>query len=170
MQHLDPDCEHAWVRGGRALDGADVVVRHADESARVRREALACLVASGGRERGERASVPGTLHHDRLRLRLAVFVTVHPHQLQRRFVRLGAGVPEEDLLHARERADAIGEQLLLANAVDVRCVNQLADLVGQRRDEARMRMPEAVDRDARERVEVLAALFVVQARALAVRE
>ncbi len=170
LQHLDPDSANARIGGGRPLDRADVVVRDADESARQRLEALACLVAGRGRERCERASVPGALHDDRLRLGLAVLVAIQAHELQCAFVGLGSGVAEEDFLQTRQRAQAVGELFLLAHTVDVRRVDQSTDLLSQRGDQARMRVAEAVDGDASQRIEIFFALLVEEPCTLAVGE
>ena len=79
-------------------------------------------------------------------------------------------LPKNTSLHAGQRAQAVGELLLLAHLVDVRGVDQSADLLRERRDQARMCMPEAVDRDAGECIEIFSALLVGEPRAAAVRE
>jgi hypothetical protein len=170
LQHLEPHRLHPRIGRRRRLDRGDVVVRHADEPRRQRIEPLARLLAAGGGERSQRAAVPGVLHHDRLRLRVAALVAVHAHQLQRPFVGLGAGVGEEHLVHPGQRADAVGQRLLLGDAVDVRDVDQAADLLGQRSDQLRMRVAEPVHGDACQRVQVLPAVLVRQPRPLAARE
>jgi hypothetical protein len=133
-------------------------------------EALARLLAAGGGQGGEGAPVPGALHDDRLRRGLAVLVAVQAHELQRAFVRFRARVAEEHFLQPRQFAQPIRERFLLAYAIDVRRVNQPAELLAERGDEARMRMAKAVDRDAGQRIEIFLTLLVVQPRAAAVRE
>ena len=44
---------------------------------------------------------------------------IFPRQLDRRFIRLAAGVAEEDLLHAGKRGQLVGELLLLADDIKV---------------------------------------------------
>src|SRR6185503_19487377 len=100
----------------------------------------------------------------------AALVAVQPRELDRGLVRLGAGVAEEGVLHAREAADLLGGALLLGDAEEVGGVDELARLLAQRAREHRMGMAQAVHRDAGEAIEVLAALGVPQPATLAARE
>ena len=57
-------------------------------------------------------------------------VAIEARQLDRRFVGLATGVAQEHFLHAGDFAQFIGDQLLLANLVQVRGMDQFADLCG----------------------------------------
>jgi hypothetical protein len=170
LEHFEEDGHHGLVALGHALDRGEVVVGNAHEAAHQRLEARLRLARAGGRERGERAAVPGLLHHDDRGVLDAALVAVEARELDRALVRLGAGVGEEDVVHLRERAEALGELLLLRHAEVVGRVDQLGELVLHALGEHGMRVAQPVHGDPGERVQVALAVRVEEVGALAARE
>jgi hypothetical protein len=70
-------------------------------------------------------------------------MTVKARKLDRRFVGLASGIAEEHLVHARERAQPGGEQLLLGNPVEIGNVDEAPGLFPDGRGQSRMRMSDA---------------------------
>ena len=99
--------------------GLEVVERHAHEALHQRLEAGLHLAAAGGRQRGERAAVERLLHDDDRRLGDAAVVAVLARDLDRRLVRLEAGVAEEHLVQAGDLGDAVGGGFLVGDAPQV---------------------------------------------------
>ena len=92
-------------------------------------------------------------------------------ELDRALVRLGARVGEEHAPVAAEQRVEPGRHLgLHVVVVEVRHVEQRARLVGQRVGDGRVRVTERRDREPAEEVEVLLALAVPEAHALAADE
>ncbi len=79
---------------------------------------------------------------------------IAPRGLDRALAGLGAGIAEEHLVGEGHRDEPLRQPLLPFDAIEVRRVPQLAGLLGQRRDEARVRMPERVDGDAGGEIEI----------------
>ena len=92
---------------------------------------------------------------------------IAPRRLDRGLARLGAGIAEEHLVGERRGDQPLGQPLLPLDAIEVGGVPELAGLLGERRDEARMRVPEHVDGNARGEVEVAVAVGRDQPGALA---
>ena len=105
----------------------------------------------------------------RVRARSPSRVPVAARELQARLHRLGAAVAEERAVEARQRREPLGELALERVVEEVRAVQQRRRLLGDHRGEPRVRVTERRDADAREEVEVLAPLGVVQERAAPVR-
>ena len=83
---------------------------------------------------------------------------IAPRRLDCGLARLGAGIAEEHLVGERRGDQPLGQPLLPLDAIEVGGVPELAGLLGQRRDEARMRVPKHVDGNARGEVEVAVAV------------
>src|SRR6185369_5313071 len=112
------------------------------------------LGVAGRRQGRDRAAVESRLVDDDLGTLDALVVAELARDLERRLVGFEARVAEERVAEPRELAQ-LGRQLFLErDQVVVRAVDELADLVVERRNELRMRVAERVDGDAAERVEV----------------
>jgi hypothetical protein len=128
------------------------------------------LAIAGGRQRGDRAAVPGAVHHDDGRHLDAALVAIQARELDRRLVGLGPRAVEERVVHPRELGESRAEALLLGHLVEVGDVHHLRRLVGDGGDQPRVCVAEAVDGDAGERVEVAASGRIPQPRAFAAYE
>ncbi|EWS53574.1 hypothetical protein X551_03632 [Methylibium sp. T29] len=170
LDHLEEDRHHVRPRLGRFLDRRHVVQRHPHEALHQRPEAGLHLGVAGGRQRGDRAAVKGLLVDDDLRAVDALVVTELARDLQRGLVGLQPGAAEKGIGQPAQIAQPGGELLLQRRLVVVRAVDQLADLVGQRRHQPRVGVAQGVDGDPAQRVEVLAAFGVPHAAALAMRQ
>ena len=135
LDHLEEDGDDVRVACGDVLERRDVVERHAHEAFDERAEAGLDLGVAGRRQRRDRAAVEGRLVDDDLRALDALVVAELARDLERRLVRLEAGVAEEDVAQARQLAQLGRELLLQRHEVVVRAVDQLGDLVVQRRHE-----------------------------------
>src|SRR6185437_14913096 len=83
------------------------------------------------------------------------------------FERLGAGIAEEDRVGEGVGDQPLGKPLLPGDVEEVGGVPHLLDLLGQRRDEMRVRMAEHGDGDAGGEIEVFAAVGGEEIGALA---
>ena len=156
--------------GCDALDRCEIVQWHAYEPGHERPEALLHLGIASRRQGRDRAPVKGVFIDDDFGILDAAIVAVLARDLERRFVRFEPRVAEEHTVHAGQRGELVGQRLLQADLVYVGRVNQLARLVGDRGDQARVAVAERIDRDTRETVEVLATAFVPQPRAFSMCE
>ena len=102
--------------------------------------------------------------------RLAARVPVAARELQARLDRFGAAVAEERARQPGQVRQPLGELALQRMVEQVRRVDQRLRLIGDRARQARMRVAERRDADARQQIEILAALGVVQTDALAAHE
>ena len=87
--------------------------------------------------------------------------------LDRAFDRLGAGILEEHRVGKARRAQPVGQPLAFRNAVQIGDVPELLRLLGQRRDQMRMRVAERIDGDAGGEIEIALAVSREQPSALA---
>ena len=153
-------------RGGlgsdRGAQRGQVAEGHVVEAGNDRFVALRQLRLAAGGDRRHGASMEGIGKADDApasgrggRLEIAA------HELQRKVDRLAARVREKRLVGEARGANAIGETLLAGNADQVRCVPERVRLFAQRVDQRRMAMPQRVDRDTGEKVEIAVALGVV---------
>jgi hypothetical protein len=124
-------------------------------------------VAAGGDGR-QRAPVEGAAESDDApALRVAGDEMIAPRRLDGGFARLGAGIAEEYLVGERRADEPLRQPLLPLDAIEVGRVPELAGLLGQCRDEARVGVPQNVDRDAGSEIEIPVARGRDQPRALA---
>ena len=170
LQQLDQHRHHAAVRLRDALHRVEVVERHPHEAGDQGLEARLYLAAAGGGQRGNGAAVESLVHdHDGGGLDV-LLVAVEPRELDRRLVCLAAGVAEEDVVHAGDRGQPVGEFLLQRDLVEVRGVDELAHLLAQRGGEFWMAVPEPAHRDPGHGVKVALAVRIPQPAALAALE
>src|ERR1700693_4472842 len=94
-------------------------------------------------------------------------VAVQARELDRRLVGFATRVAEEHAVRAAYRRELVRELFLLGDAVEVGGVNQARALLRDRLSQFRVAVAERVDRDTRERIEVLLAGFVPHPHALA---
>ena len=83
------------------------------------------------------------------------------------FHRFGARIGEEDEMRKADRAQALGEPFAFRNAIEIGDVPELFRLLGQRRNQMRMRMAKRVDRDAGGEIEIARAVDRRQPDAIA---
>jgi hypothetical protein len=114
--------------------------------------------------------VKGVLHHDDSRQVDAPLMAIKSRQLDCRFVSLAAGIAEENLIHAGQRAELVSQRFLQGNPVEVRGVDQSPGLLAQGARQLRVGMPQTVHRNAGDRIKVLVTVFVVEPDAFAARK
>ena len=107
---------------------------------------------------------PPSMHHE-----LAAGAAL-ARELERALDRLGAGVAQEHPAAEREVGQPLRQPHARLRVEEIPHVHQPAGLLAHRVDHRRVAVAELRDRDAREEVEVLVALVVPQARALAPHE
>ena len=165
------DQDRGGLRPDRLLHGFKVAERDVVEAFDHGAEAIEILLVSGSRERRERAAVEGAFERDdAVALRAAIDRLELARGLDRAFHRLGAGIREEHIVGEARRAEPVGKLLLLGHAEQVRHVDRLVRLRGDRLGDLRMRMAERVHRNARGEVEIALAIGGGEPHALAVVE
>ena len=95
---------------------------------------------------------------------------VTPREFDGCLVGLCAGVTEEHLFHAGQRAQAISNRFLQTDVKKIGGVHEALRLLGHRMRDPRVPMTEVCHSDTRHAVEERPAVGVVQHRALAVRK
>src|SRR5207302_9968058 len=110
--------------------------------------------AAGGAGR-DGAAVEGACRGDELERAVAVAWAPFAGQLDGRFIRFGARVAEEDARGERELDQAPRQVDLRLREIEIGRVDQRAALCADRADHVRMRVPEQVDRDSCDEVEIL---------------
>ena len=76
-------------------------------------------------------------------------MAVKPCNLDGSLVGLKTRIAEEDVFHARYPGEKVGNLDLQWDLEQIGAVNDLLNLIAERCDQSRMRMPEGVDRNAR---------------------
>ncbi len=170
LEQFDQHCHHAAVHLGHAPHRLEIVERHAHEACDQRLETRLHLATAGGGECSDGSPVERSFQHHDGRGLDVLLVAVEPRKLDRRFIRLGAGVAEKDVFHAREGAEPVGELFLQRDLVEVGGMDELAQLLAQHCDVFRVAVAETAHRDAGHRVEITLAVRVPQPRALAAFE
>ncbi|KAG1395938.1 hypothetical protein G6F59_013901 [Rhizopus arrhizus] len=148
LQHFQQHRRGARLGVAGGAHGVDIVVSHLDESRGQRFEALASLVAACGRQRGQRAAMPGRIHGDDVGVLVAALVGVVARQLDRGLVGFRAAVVERNFLHAGQGRQAGGKRLLLRHFIDVRRMDDARGLLADGGDEFRVGMAQARHADA----------------------
>ena len=162
--------DDGFVVLGHFADRRQIVVRHAQKTGDQRLEACLDLAVSRRRQGRHRAPMERLLHHHDGRILDAALVAVETRQLDRRLIGLTAGVAEEDFLHPRNRAQAIGELLLQGHLIEVGGMQQAARLRSDRRHQLGMVVTQRVHRDARQGIEVKLAFGIGHPASVAMTE
>ena len=164
LDRLDDD-RRRRLRNGRAK-GRRIVGRHEADPGEQRLERRAIVFVRRDRQRSERAAVKRLLERDDLVARLAPGVPIAPRELQARLDRFGAAVAEERARQPGQVRQPFGQAALQRVIEQVRRVDQRLRLIRDRAGQSRMGMPERGDADARQQIQVLAPLGVVEPHAL----
>ena len=162
LHRLDQHGGGARADGGP--QGVEVVGRHVREARRQRLERLLLRSRPGGRQRAVRAAVERALEADDLVLvRPAARPAAAARELDRRLVRLGAGVAEERAAVAgRSAREPLGERDRRAPTSRGSRRGRAPPAGPRAPDRRRVAVTEGHDREAGDEVEVLAALVVEQ--------
>ena len=107
---------------------------------------------------------------DRRAFRFAFAPGVLARELDRGFVRFGAGIAEEDRIEAGEFGQAVGQRAGRFVMVEVAAVHERRGLIGDRARDARMRVAERAHRDAGDQIEIAVARLVEQIDAFAAHD
>ena len=141
-----------------------------DEAGYQRLEGLAVGGRPGRGDGSHRAAEEAVVHHDDFVRAVLADAAPLARQLERALVRLGARVREEDAVHRRVVDQHLRELDLRLAVEDVGAVDQLAGLLADRLHQSRIGVAEDVGRDPGDEVEVLLAVDVPHAGALAAHE
>ena len=145
-----------------------IAPRHEIETVDQGGEAGDVFLLLGGGDRRQRAAVEGALEgDDAVAEGIADLVEILANELEATLDRLDTGVGEEHRIGEARGGQALGQALLAGDVIEVRGVPQLARLLGERRDEGRMTVPEPGDRDTRREVEIRAPVRGDQESAIA---
>ena len=155
-------------RGDFLLERLDIAELDRAEAREARAEAFAILVLRAGIDAAQRPAMEGSSEgQDADALGLAFRPVIAAGDLDAAFDRLGAGVGEEGVVGEGEVDIALREALLPRHAIHVRCVPELVGLVGKRLDQRGVCMPQRIDRDTGDEIEIGSALVVIETHALA---
>ena len=153
------------------VEGGGIVVAAVPEASRQRLEALVVLRLRGGGHRGEGAAVePVVEGHDLALLRAVAEARMLARELDRGLVRLRAGIAEEDPFGERRLAQLLGETHRRLHEVEVAGMPEPARLLRKRLRQLRVAVAERGHADPRSEVDVLVAVRVPYAGALAAVE
>ena len=97
-------------------------------------------------------------------------VSVHARQLDRCFVGLATRITEEDFLHTGQLGQFVRQTILQGHLIDVGRVQQAACLRRNRFHQRRVIVPQRIDGDTRQPVEVGLAIGIDESAAVAVAE
>ena len=158
------------LRRRRRLQRLDVVEGDVAEAGRQRREGLAVARRAAGRDRREGAAVEAIDGGDDLRGAVLLLAAPLVRQLDRRLVRLGAGVGEVDAVEDGVVDQELGKLELGHRVHGVRDVDQRPRLLLDRLDDDRVAVAEAVHRGTAEEVEVGLVVVVPDAGAFTADE
>ena len=169
---LDRFKEHSHdvrVAFGGCLQGFDVVDGHADKSFDQRTKPSLYFGVARGAQRGNGATMKSLfVDHDFRALNATVMAEL-ARQLQRRFVRFQAGGAEEDVGHAGALDQQAGQHFLVRHMVVVGGVDQLGQLVLQRRHQLGVVVAQGIDCNPAQRIQIFAPVGIPYAATLAVR-
>ena len=168
LDRLDDDRRR--LAGDQPIERRRIVGRRERDAGQQRLERAAVVVVPGHRQRAERAPGEGVIEGHELGARLAARVPVAARELQAGLVGFAAAVAEEGAAQARGAGQAIGELPLQRVEEQVRRVGQLARLRADGVGDAGAAVAERGDADARQQIQVGAALGVEQADAFAADE
>ncbi len=158
-------------RADRFCDRFQIRERDPVEAFDRRTKPFQVLGISGSSDGRERAPVESALERDEApALRPPARVVIAPRRLDGGLAGFGARVAEEYPVGERRRDEPLRQGFLVADAIEIGRVPELLGLLGQRRDEPRMRMAQYVDGDARCEVQVAVARTRDEPSALAALE
>ena len=153
LNRLDQDCGR--LRRDRGLDGGKVRYRNLIEAFDLGAEALKIFLLTARGDGGEGAPVEGALEgQDAIALGVTVNPLASPRHLDRRLIRLGPGIGEEDKVGESGVDEAPGKSLALGILVEVGDVPEFRPLPRQRLDEMGMRMADRGDGDSGAEIEI----------------
>ncbi len=170
LNGLEEHRHHVRVASGGAADGLGVVERHADEALDQRFKAGLHLGVAGGAQSGDGAAMKSLFIDHHLGPRDAFVVTKFARQLERGLVGLEPAGAEKHIAQTRALDQQLRQLFGVAVVVVVADVHQGADLLLQGWHQLGVRVPERIDGDAAQRIEVGLAVHVPDAATLAVRE
>ena len=147
----------------RRLDRVHVERIDLVEAVDRRAEAFEMLGLRASGDGCERPAVEGAFEGDEpVALGRAVLEMIAPRGLDCAFDGLGAGIGEEHHVGEGRRGEPRPEPLLLGDAMQIGDVPELVGLLGERRDQTRMRVPERGDGHAAGEVEIALAFRGVE--------
>ncbi|SPF39321.1 hypothetical protein SBA1_270036 [Candidatus Sulfotelmatobacter kueseliae] len=153
----------------------DIVLLHESDIFKQRFESLAMLILPGQRQCAKRPPMIGTLErHQPAFRRPARAMSSQPRQLDRALDRLRPAVGEEHPRHSRRAAGKLAQLFrqppLILVIVEIRNVQQLRRLLANRLHDPRMRVPQRIHAQSRNKVEIALALDVIHEHSLAARQ
>jgi len=111
--------------------------------------------------------VEGIQQRDGLELLRTDLAAVRADDLQRAFDGLGAGVAKEHAIEAAGLGYSLRERPLILVIVQIRAVDHPGSLLANHLHQPRMRVPQRVDADPRDQIQVALARSVIDVAALA---
>ena len=164
------DGSHIITPGRGLLERLDVVERHTDKAFHQRLEALLHLGVGRGRKGGNAAAVKSLLAHHDLRAGNALAVAEFARKFERSLVRLQPAVAEKNVAQTRELHQLRGQLFLQRHVKVVAAMNELGDLILQGRHQFRVLVPQGVNGDAAQRIQIRLAIHIPHAATFAVRQ
>ena len=144
---------------------------HLIEPVHLGAEAVYIFGVAARRDGGQRASVERAFKRNEAKaLGMAAGGVVFTRSLDRAFQSLGAGIGEEDIIGEGRARQPLSQRLSLGNAEQVRDMPQFAALLGQSRNQRRVRMAQSANGDAGAKIEIARPVFGHQPCALASHE
>ena len=169
LDRFDQEARRALV--DRVIECGGVVEVDEGEAARQRSETFVIRGVVGRAQRAERAAVKAAVRgQDHVAFALAGAPGVFARELDRRLVRFGAAVAEEDRIESGQFGQPIGERPGGFVVHEVRDVHQGGGLLGDRARDAGMGMTKRAHRDARDQIQIRVPGFVVEPAALAAHD
>src|SRR5208282_351991 len=148
-----------------------IVLRHKRHVLQQRLKSLAMLGLPRQRKRAKRSPVVRTLQRHQPRLRLAArAMPCQPRQLDRALDRLRPAVLKKSAVQSRKLAQLLRQRTLIFVIVEIRNMHQLRRLLANRLHNPRMRMPQRIHSQPRNKVEIARSFSVIKKHALAPAE
>ncbi len=170
LNSLKEDSDDVRIVGGGRPQTVHIVQRHPDEPLHQRTETGLDLWVAGGTQGGDGAPMKRLLVDHDLGPLYALVMTELARQFECSLVGFQPCRAEEHVGHAGELDEFFGQYFLVRYVVVVGSVNQFAQLVLQRRHQFGVVVPQRVDRDATQGVQILLAIDVPDTATLAMRE
>src|SRR5579862_676498 len=177
LDRLQQDGRGAWRNRGEKR--GRVIERHLDESLDHRLKTFLNFILPRGGDARERAPMERLVESDDLetvplrgdqlangmvRRRRLALVAKFARDLVERLIGLSAAVAKENFPCMSNVAhQALRQERLRSRVIKIRCVNEGAKLLRQRRDHPRMAVPDGTDRNARAEIEIFIARLIPNA-------